>query len=142
MQASRWTRRAALGAVTAAALTLGGAAVAGAATGEPSTTNPAPSGPVTITLQPDQVQFLCGKRLPKVEQRVTKLIDRINGGPDVKGSVANLKKKADEEKAAGRTTSAQLLSEKADRRAGRIDELNKIKGWVTDFRTKYCGGAK
>lgn len=140
MQASRWTRRAALGAVTAAALTLGGAAVAGA---QPSTTNPAPpSGSVTVTLSGEQVQFLCGKRLPKVEQRVTKLIDRINGGADVKGSVANLKKRADEEKAAGRTTSAQLLSEKADKRAGRIDELNKVKGWVSDFRTKYCGGAK
>ena len=141
MQATRWTRLAVVGCATAAALTLGGAA-ASAETGAPATSNPAPSGPVTITLQPDQVQFLCDKRLPKVEQRVTKLIDRINGGPDVRGSVANLKKRADAEKAAGRTTSAQLLTEKADRRAGRIDELNKIKGWVSDFRTKYCGGAK
>ena len=140
MQATRWTRLAVVGCATAAALTLGGAA-ASAETGAPatSTSNPAPSGPVTITLQPDQVQFLCGKRLPKAEQRVTKLIDRINGDASVKGSTAWLKDRAAKERAAGRETSAKLLEERAARRAGRIDELNKIKGWVTDFRGNYCG---
>ena len=130
----RSTRIAVTG-LAVAAVMLGGAAAASA---EPTTSNPAPSGSVTITLSPEQVSFLCDKRLPKIETRVTKLIDRINGGADVKGSVAWLKAKAKTEQDAGRAESAKLLEEKADRRAGRIDELNKIKGWVTDFRSKYC----
>jgi uncharacterized protein (DUF885 family) len=122
-----------------AAVTLAGTAAASA---EPSTDPSTQPGSVTITLSPEQVSFLCEKRLPKVENRVTKLTERINGGADVKGSVASLKARAQQEREAGREASAQLLEEKAERRAGKIDELNKIKGWVTDFRSKYCGGAK
>jgi hypothetical protein len=120
-------------AVVAAGLALAGTASAAAAQ---------PSTPVTITLSPEQVAHLCEKRLPKVENRVTKALERINGGPEVRGSTAWLKKRAEAEKAAGRETSAQLLEERAERRAGRVDELNKVKGWVTDFRSKYCGGSK
>ncbi|HEV8557669.1 MAG TPA: hypothetical protein VGR06_14890 [Actinophytocola sp.] len=129
----RITRIAAAG-LAVAAVSLAGAVPAGA---QPSA--PPPSGSVTITLSPEQVAFLCDKRLPRMETRVTKLIDRINGGADVKGSTAWLKDRAAKERAAGRETSAKLLEERAERRAGRIDELNKIKGWVTDFRGKYCG---
>jgi hypothetical protein len=96
------------------------------------------SSPVTITLSPEQVTFLCEKRLPKVERRLTKLIERINGGPEVRGSTEWLTSKAAKEREAGRETSAQLLEERAERRAGRLDQLNKIKGWVSDFRTQYC----
>jgi hypothetical protein len=119
-----------------AALTLSGTAAAAAE--QPST--PSSPGSVTITLSPEQVAFLCEKRLPKVENRVTKLIERINGGPDVKGSTEWLKARAKKERDAGRETSAQLLEERAERRAGRIEQLNKIKGWVSDFRTQHCGG--
>ncbi len=122
-------------------LAISAATVAGAATASAQPTSP-PSGDVTVTLSAEQVAFLCGKRLPKVENRVTKLVERINGGADVKGSTAWLKARAQQERDAGRETSAQLLEERADRRAGKIDELNKIKGWVADFRGKYCGGAK
>lgn len=97
-----------------------------------------PSTPVTITLSPEQVAFLCDKRLPRMENRTTKLIERINGGPEVRGSTKWLQEKAKQEREAGRETSAQLLEERAERRAGRIDELNKIKGWVSDFRTQQC----
>jgi hypothetical protein len=129
--------RIAVAAASVAAMTLGGAAAASA---DPSSTPSTQPGSVTITLSPDQVQFLCDKRLPKMENRTSKLIDRINGGADVRGSVANLKARADAERKAGRETTAQLLEERAERRAGRIDELNKIKGWAADFRSKYCGG--
>lgn len=98
-----------------------------------------PSSPVTITLSPEQVTFLCEKRLPKVEKRVTRLIERITGGPEVRGSTEWLKNRADKERAAGRETTANLLEERAERRAGRLDELNKIKGWVTDFQSQHCG---
>lgn len=108
----------------------GGAATASAATD--------PSEPVTITLSPDQVQNLCEKRLPKIEQRTTRLLERIQGDATVRGSVEWLKARATKERDAGRETTAQLLEERADRRAGRVDQLNKVKQWATDFQTQHC----
>lgn len=119
-----------LGAVLTAVLVVGGATTASATT--------APSEPVTITLSPEQVQHLCEKRLPKIEQRVTRLLDRINGGPEVRGSVEWLRARAATERDAGRETTAQLLEERADRRAGRVDQLNQAKQWAADFRTEHC----
>jgi hypothetical protein len=119
-----------LATMVAFGLMTGGAAVASASTD--------PSSPVTITLSPEQVQNLCEKRLPKIEQRVSRLLDRINGGPEDRGSVEWLRARATTEREAGRETSAQLLEERADRRAGRVDELNQVKQWVTDFRTDNC----
>jgi propanediol dehydratase small subunit len=119
-----------LGTVLIAGLLVGGAATASATTD--------PSEPVTITLSPEQVQHLCEKRLPKIEQRVTRLLDRINGGPEVRGSVEWLRARATTERDAGRETTAQLLEERADRRAGRVDQLNQAKQWAADFRTEHC----
>jgi len=124
-----------VGTVLAVGLVLGGAATASAAT-DPST--PAP-GPVTITLSPEQVQNLCDKRLPKIEQRTTRLLDRIQGDASVRGSVQWLKARAAKERDAGRETSAQLLEERADRRGGRVDQLNQIKQWASDFQSQHCG---
>jgi hypothetical protein len=97
-----------------------------------------PSGSVTITLSPEQVQHLCEKRLPKAERRADKLVERINGGADVRGSVAWLKERAAKERAAGRETTAKLLEERAERRAGRVDQLTKVKTRVADFRSQHC----
>jgi hypothetical protein len=123
-----------LGGVLAVGLVAGGAATASAAT-----TDTDPSAPVTITLSADQVQNLCEKRLPKIGQRTTRLLDRINGDATVRGSVEWLRARATKERDAGRETSAQLLEERADRRAGRVDQLNQVKQWVTDFQTEHCG---
>jgi uncharacterized protein (DUF885 family) len=120
--------KAVLSGVLAVGLVFGGAASASAD----------PSEPVTITLSPEQVQNLCEKRLPKIEQRTTRLLNRIQGDASVRGSVQWLKARAAKERDAGRETSAQLLEEKADRRAGRVDQLNQIKKWATDFRTEHC----
>jgi len=120
--------KALLGSVLAVGLVFGGVTTASAD----------PSEPVTITLSPEQVQNLCEKRLPKIEQRVTRLLNRINGDASVRGSVEWLRARATKERDAGRETSAQVLEEKADRRAGRVDQLNKIKKWATDFRTEHC----
>jgi propanediol dehydratase small subunit len=124
-----------VGTVLAVGLVLGGAATASATTG---TSTPAP-GPVTITLSPEQVQNLCDKRLPKIEQRTTRLLDRIQGDASVRGSVQWLKARAAKERDAGRETSAQLLEERADRRGGRVDQLNQIKQWASDFQSQHCG---
>jgi hypothetical protein len=123
-----------LGGVLAIGLVAGGAATANAAT-----TDTDPSAPVTITLSADQVQNLCEKRLPKIGQRTTRLLDRINGDATVRGSVEWLRARATKERDAGRETSAQLLEERADRRSGRVDQLNQVKQWVTDFQSEHCG---
>lgn len=115
--------------MVAAGLVVGGAGLASAQ----------PTGPVTITLSQEQVANLCEKRLPKIEKRVTRLLERINGGADVRGSAEWLKAKAATERDAGRETSAQVLEERADRRLGKVDKLNEVKTWVTDFRSQHCG---
>ncbi|GAA3009078.1 hypothetical protein [Actinokineospora diospyrosa] len=117
--------------ITALTLALS-AATAGVASAQPST-------PVTITLSPDQVATICQKRIPRIEERTTKLIDRINGSADTKGSAAWLRARADKEQAAGRQTSATLLRERADRRTAKIDQLTKVKQRAADFKNKYCG---
>ncbi|MDQ3786146.1 MAG: hypothetical protein M3422_02750 [Actinomycetota bacterium] len=94
--------------------------------------------PVTITLSAEQVQFLCEKRLPKIEKRVDRLLARINGDAETRGSAEWLRARAATEREAGRETSAQLLEEKADRRLDRVDDLTKIKQWAADFRTDHC----
>ena len=111
---------------------------AGAVTANAATQTTDPSGSVTITLSPEQVQNLCEKRLPRIQQRTTKLLDRINGGADVRGSVEWPRARATKERDAGRETSAQLPDERADRRAGRVDQLNEVKQWVTDFQNEHC----
>ncbi|HET9138703.1 hypothetical protein [Actinophytocola sp.] len=130
----RVTRIAVTGCVMAA-LTLAGATAAAAEQPPPSSE----PGSVTVTLSAEQVKFLCDTRLPRMENRATKLVERINGGAEVKGSVAWLKARAQKERDAGRETTAQVLEERAERRAGRVDQLNKIKTWAADFRGKYCG---
>lgn len=125
-----------LGAVLTAGLLVGGAGVATAATASASVGEP--SAPVTITLSPEQVANLCEKRLPKIEKRTTRLLDRINGGADVRGSAEWLKARAAKERDAGRETSAELLDERADRRLGKVDKLNQVKQWAADFRTEHC----
>jgi hypothetical protein len=133
------TSRIAVGSAVIGTVLFGGTAVA-SAQGDPSSTAPAPpSGSVTITLSQEQVGFLCDKRLPRIEKRTKKLVDRINGDANTRGSAAWLRARAKHERDAGRDAAAQLLEERADRRAGHVDELNKINKWATDFSGKYCG---
>jgi hypothetical protein len=116
-------------------LILGSALAIGLMTGGAAT---ASAEPVTITLSPEQVTNLCEKRLPKIEKRTARLLERINGGPDVRGSVEWLRARATTERDAGRETSAQLLEERAERRAGRVDQLNQVSEWAAGFRTEHC----
>ena len=106
--------------------------------GAAATASADPSEPVTITLGPDQVQNLCEKRLPRIEKRTTRLLDRIQGDATTRGSVEWLRARATKERDAGRETTAQVLEERADRRSGRVDQLNQINQWTTDFQTQHC----
>ena len=116
-------------AAVTAGLVLTGTATAVAQTDEP----------VTITLSAEQVRHLCEKRLPKIEKRVDRLLTRINGDAEVRGSAQWLRARAAKEREAGRETSAQLLEERADRRLARVGDLTRIEQWVTGFRPDHCG---
>jgi hypothetical protein len=120
--------------ITIAAMTAG-LLLAGAATASAQTDT---SEPVTITLSAEQVQNLCENRLPKIEKRGGRLLERINGGAEVRGSVAWLHARATTERDAGRDAIADQLEERADRRAGHVDEIDKVKQWAADFRTAHC----
>lgn len=147
------TSRIVIGGIAVGSVLFGGTAVATAQ--EDPASEPAPTseatdddtgappasdepGSVTVTLSPEQVTFLCDQRLPKIEKRSGKLVERIQGDENTRGSAANLRARADHEREAGRETSAQVLEERADRREGFVDQLNQINQWAVDFRTEYC----
>ncbi len=134
------TSRIVVGGAVVGSVLFGGAAVATAQ--EDPSTQPAPSGSVTITLSPEQVTRLCENRLPKIEKRTSRLVERIQGDESTRGSAAWLRARAKKERDAGREETAQLLEERADRREGHVDQLNKINKWATDFQTQHCGSAK
>lgn len=128
MRPIRWA------AAAAAGLSLAAAAPAAAAPAAPR-----PSAPVTITLSPEQVQRICQKRIPRIEQRASRALERIAGGPEVRGSVEWLKAKAARERSAGRETTARLLEERADRRADRVPQVENVKAKAAEFKAKHCG---
>lgn len=128
------TSRGVIGGAVVGTVLLGAAAVA-VAQEDPAPSQPAP---VTITLSPKQVTRLCEHRLPRIEKRTSRLVERINGGADVRGSAAWLRAWAEKERAAGRETAAELLDERADRREGRVEQLNQINTWAADFRAAHC----
>jgi hypothetical protein len=131
-------RVAVAGAVTTA-ITLVAAPAASA-----QSTSPAPA-PVTITLSPEQVDRICNERLPRVQARVNKSIERINGGVDVVGSAAWLRARAQKQREAGREQLATQLEQRAERRLGHIDKLNRANQRIADVQAKHCqsvGGAK
>lgn len=136
MNRTSWTMRTVLGTAMVTSLLIGGAAVAVAQESTEPTTEP---GSVTVTLSPEQVTWLCDKRLPRIETRTSWLVERITADAETRGSAEWLRAKADEERTAGRETSAQLLEERADRRESFVDRLNQINQWAADFRTEHCG---
>ncbi|HEV7647586.1 MAG TPA: hypothetical protein VGP26_05435 [Actinophytocola sp.] len=133
------TSRIVVGGAVVGSVLFGSAAVAVAQ--EDPSSQPAPSEPgsVTITLSAEQVQALCDRRLPKIQTRTSKLVERIQGDENTSGSAAWLRARAKKESDAGRTETAQLLEERADRREGFVDPLNKINKWAADFSAAHCG---
>ncbi|GAB2662101.1 hypothetical protein GCM10009743_42990 [Kribbella swartbergensis] len=91
-----------------------------------------------ITLSPEESQRLCAEVLPKLIERRVKLAARINGGADVKGSVAWLKARAAKQRAKGHEKVAAKLDKRAERRAGRLEQLGKVKTELETFKTKHC----
>jgi hypothetical protein len=131
MELSTWTRRGAVACCGAAITVLAMAPIASA-----QTTTPAPVAP--ITLSPEESQQVCGDWVPKLTKRAANLTSRVNAGPEVPGSVANLKAKAADQSAKGHTAAADRLTKRADKRSGRIAELNTAKQRLDAFTAAHC----
>ncbi|MFJ8917200.1 hypothetical protein [Amycolatopsis sp. NPDC102389] len=103
---------------------------------------PAASAQAPITLSPEESQQLCAEWLPKLTQRTTKLTERINGGPEIRGSVANLKARAENQRKKGHNDTADRLQKRADTRSGRLPELTAAKQKLDAFVGAHCKAGK
>lgn len=135
MSITAWGRRSTIvGCGVAAVLAI--TPVAMADTGTPAP--PPPTSYAPITLSPQEAQQLCGQFLPKLTDRTKKLTDRINGGADVKGSVAWLKARAQSQRGKGHTAAADQLDQRAQRRADRINDLKSVQQKLDAFTSAHC----
>ncbi|MFC4611363.1 hypothetical protein ACFO9E_26740 [Streptomyces maoxianensis] len=103
----------ALASVTALLTTAAGTATAGGGTPSPHT---APTG--------DGAQALC-KRVPKIEKRLERALDRLQGNATQRGSIARLAKRAENAKAAGHTEIETFLNDKLTFRRSLVPTLEK-----------------
>jgi hypothetical protein len=92
-----------------------------------------------ITIGPEKVKQLCEQRAPKVEERITRLTTRINGGADVHGSTAWLRAQAQKARDAGNTARAERLDRRLERRDGQVSKLGDAQRRVDKFQAEHCG---
>jgi hypothetical protein len=133
MRMSTWNRRIA---ITGCCTVLGVAILTPIASAQTTSTPPTEVAPITLTQQ--ESQHLCDTVLPRLEQRVQKLTDVVNGGPDVKGSVQWLRARAQNQRNAGHPKIADQLDQRAQRRADRTNDLARIHQRLDTFRTQNC----
>ncbi len=134
-------RRTALAAVA----TLGiGAILAATASATWATDAPTPGptvvvqgGTVTVTRDAAHVQARCA-RIPGLQKHIAAVIDRIQGAPDVPGSVASLRAHADAARAAGRDDAARRLDDRAALRADRVTHLQHVSDRLTRVEQTVC----
>lgn len=103
---------------------------------------PAASAQAPITLSPEESRTLCAEWLPKLTQRTINLTERVNGGPEVRGSVANLKARAEGQRKKGHNEAADRLQKRADKRGGRLPELTAAKQKLDAFANAHCKAGK
>ncbi|MYW90280.1 hypothetical protein G3I59_06515 [Amycolatopsis rubida] len=130
----RGTRRLALAGCGIAAGLLVAAPIASAGTQAPA--------PAPVTLSPQEVQQMCTAWVPKLRKQAQNLTNRINGGPEVSGSVANLKARANDARTKGHTAQADRLQKRADKRQGRIGELANATKQLDAFTAAHCQAPK
>ena len=92
-----------------------------------------------ITISPEKVKQLCEQRAPRIEERVTRLTARINGGPEVAGSTAWLRARAQEARDKGETARAERLERRLERREGQLTKLGDAQRRVDRFQADHCG---
>ncbi|MFD8910655.1 hypothetical protein [Streptomyces sp. NPDC059575] len=116
-----------LAGLAAAALLAGTAGVASATDATPSPKAAGPTG--------DGAQALC-KRVPKIDRRLDRALERLDAGPARRGSVARLQQRVDNAKKAGHSEIATFLQDRLDFRTSlrtsleqRQKDLNSVKDW-------------
>ncbi|MEY9876943.1 hypothetical protein ABH931_006456 [Streptacidiphilus sp. MAP12-33] len=131
---SKRARLAAAGLALAGTLLAGGPAFAASATpgasgGAASTAAHAPKG--------DGAHALC-LRVPKLERRIERALDRINGGVTVRGSIAHLEARVDNAKKANHTAIATYLQDRLNTRKALVPTLQQRE---TDLKSvqAWCG---
>ncbi|MDN5930283.1 MAG: hypothetical protein L0I24_04350 [Pseudonocardia sp.] len=97
-----------------------------------------PYEPVTITLSPEQVERICENRIPRILARIEALTERITGDEATAGSAAWLQSRAARARSDGHTEWADRLGARAERRAGRVEQLDHLASRVHAFRTDHC----
>ncbi|MER6763838.1 MULTISPECIES: hypothetical protein [Amycolatopsis] len=98
--------------------------------------------PAPVTLSPQEVQQMCTAWVPKLRKQAQNLTNRINGGPEVSGSVANLKARANDARTKGHTAQADRLQKRADKRQSRIGELTNATKQLDAFAAAHCQAPK
>ncbi|SEN84315.1 hypothetical protein [Actinacidiphila rubida] len=118
-------------AIAAALLTAAGSAAAdtGATASTPKAAAKAPTG--------DGARALC-KRVPKIDARIDRALQRLNGPDTEIGSVARLQKRVDNANAKGDTAVAKFLSDRLTFRKSLVPTLNQRSSDLDAVRT-WCG---
>ncbi|MFK0160150.1 hypothetical protein ACIQVK_49855 [Streptomyces sp. NPDC090493] len=125
MHARHHRRTLLVGLATAALLAAGtGAAVADG--------TPAPAATPTG----DGARALC-KRVPRIDRRIDRALQRLNAGADERGSVARLQRRLDNAKAAGHDEVATYLQDRLTFRKSLVPTLEQRKQDLADVRT-WC----
>lgn len=114
-----------------------GLVLAGPAAADDTSPDPDP-GPITITLTPERSARICDQRIPALLARIDRATERINGDADTPGSAAFATQRAEKLRAEGEDDAAELLEERADRRAGRVELLGELRERVTAFDAEHC----
>ncbi len=104
----------------------------------PASVASATPAPDPITISSDQVRVLCEERVPRLLDWAGRLTERIEGDAGTLGSVAWLQARAEQAAANGRTARAEMLNERAERRASRVDELADLTRRMHAFQDAHC----
>ncbi|MEU6064554.1 MULTISPECIES: hypothetical protein [Streptomyces] len=120
----RRRRRTLLAGLATAALLAGGTGAAAA----DSSPAPAPTG--------DGAKALC-KRVPKIDRRIERALNRLDAGVGTRGSVARLERRVDNAKKAGHTEIATFLEDRLKTRKALVPMLKQRQQDLADVRT-WC----
>lgn len=116
-----------------------GVFAAGALVAVPGAAAAQETAPAPNTVDSEQVRTICDNRVPRIERRIEKVLERVDGGPEVVGSTAWLQERTDKAAAAGRERLAARLQWRLDHRPDLVAELEQLKQRVADFRAEHCG---
>jgi hypothetical protein len=120
-------RLAVVGLAVAGTLLAGGPAFAASGTATPAAH--APKG--------DGAHALC-LRVPKLERRIERALDRINGGVGVRGSIAHLEARVDNAKKLNHTAIATYLQDRLNTRKAMVPTLQERQADLKSVQA-WCG---